>query len=334
MLKRFRACLHYTGMETVREKATSLPPLPRRFRYHVLFSYASKDAAYVRAVHAALPEEVKAFDYDQGAMWGEELDAQLEHRYRNDAPFCVVFLSRAYLASQYTTQELGIVRRVAKHKPGYMLPVLLDGTIVPEIQGIVWLESTLTPEQLAARLVAKIQQPPPQPWWFYLSLEGKAAIGAVLLAVILFARPAVNYFRPSRTSVRSVDVGAQAITAHLVNSGPKSATLVGQRLVFGALPLEDKELRLDKSASATIAPGEVDVKLVALELLAKCDADGLRPNKEKVEPLLDRQPVTLLIDIRESDDAPGQSTRRSVTFPAARLKPLVRKLVSGRDTPC
>ncbi|HEX2121738.1 MAG TPA: toll/interleukin-1 receptor domain-containing protein [Thermoanaerobaculia bacterium] len=317
-------------------RATTLPPLPKRFRHHAVFSYASADAEYVRAVHAALPEEVDAFDYAEGGMWGEQLVKGLEHRYKNEAPFCVVFISQAYLASPWTSKELAIVQRVARRKPGYMLPVVLDGTIVPEIEGIVWLDKTLTPEQLAARLVAKIQEPPPKPWWFYVSTEVKIAIGAVVLALILFARPAINVFRPSRTTIQSVsvDASADAITAHLVNSGPKSATVVGQRLKFGALPIEDKELTLDKSASATLAPGARDVKLIALELLTKCDDEGIRPNKDKIEPLLDRQPVTLEIDIRESDDAPGRSTRRSVTFPAARLKPLVRKRVSGRDTPC
>ena len=313
---------------------TSLPPLPKRFRHHAVFSYASADAEYVRAVHVALPDEVDAFDYAEGGMWGEKLVEGIEHRYKNEAPFCVVFISKAYLASPWTNKELAIVQRVAKRKPGYMLPVVLDGTVVPEIEGIVWLDKTLTPEQLAARLVAKIREPPPKPWWFYVSTEVKIAIAAVLLALILFARPAVNFFRPSRTVVRSVQADAQAITAHLVNSGPKSATIVGQRLKFGALPIEDKALRVDRSVSATIAPGERDVKLLALELLTKCDADGIRPNKEKIEALLDQQPVTLEIDIRESDDAPGQSTPWIIPIPAARLKPLVRKLVSGYDTPC
>ena len=208
---------------------TSLPPLPKRFSHHVLFSYASADAEYVRAVHDALPEEVDAFDYAEGGMWGENLVKGLEHRYKNLAPFCVVFISQAYLASPWTKKELGIVQRVAKQKPGYMLPVVLDGTIVPEIEGTVWLDRTLTPEQLAARLVAKIQEPPPKPWWFYVSTGVKIAVAAVLLAAILFARPAINYFRPSRTSIQSVDANAQAITAHVVNSGPKSATIVGQR---------------------------------------------------------------------------------------------------------
>jgi hypothetical protein len=313
---------------------TALPPLPKRFRHHVLFSYSSNDAKYVQAVHAALPSAVKAFDYTKGEMWGEKLAKGLERRYKNEAPFCVVFLSKAYLASPWTTKELGIVQRVAKRKPGYMLPVVLDGTIVPEIEGIVWLDKSLTPEQLAARLVAKIQEPPPKPWWFYVSTEVKIAIAAVLLALILFGREAVNYFRPSRTAVTSVvRVNAEGVTAHLVNSGPKSATLVGQRLKFGKLPIEDTKLGLDKS-SATIAPGQRDVKLTALTLDTKCGDDGRLLNKDQIEEILDRQLVTLVIDIRESDDAPGHSTPRSVTFLATRLKPLVEKLVPGNGGSC
>lgn len=320
-------------------KTTPLLPLPKRFRHHVLFSYASADKEYVRAVHAALPdaafpEKVDAFDYAEDGMWGEQLVKGIERRYKNEAPFCVVFISNAYLASPWTTKELAIVSRVAKRKPGYMLPVLLDGTTVPEIEGIVWLDKTLTPEQLAARLVAKIRQPPPKPWWFYISTEVKVAVAAVLLALILFSRQAVNHFLPSNTEVTSVVEVKEDITAHVVNSGPKSATMVGQRLKFGALPIEDTELRLDKPASATIAPGEHDVKLIALALETKCDAEGIRPDKYEVEKLLDQQSVTLEIDIRESDDAPGQSTRQIVTFPAARLKPFVIKGVAGNANTC
>ena len=313
---------------------TSIPPLPKRFRHHVLFSYASADAEYVRAVRAALPKEVDAFDYAEGGMWGEKLVKGLERRYKNLAPFCVVFISQAYLASPWTTKELAIVQRVAKRKPGYMLPVVLDGTIVPEIEGIVWLDKTLTPEQLAERLVARIQEPPPKPWWFYVSTEVKVAAAAALLATILFAPQLINHFRPSQTEVKSVQANAQAITAHVVNSGPKSATLVGQRLRFGALPIEDAELRLDKAVSATIAPGERDVKLTALELLPKCGADGHRPNKFEIEPLLDQQTITLEVDVQESDDAPGRPSRRVATIPAARLKPFVGKRVPARVPSC
>jgi rhodanese-related sulfurtransferase len=314
---------------------TPLPPLPKRFRHHVLFSYASADAEYVHAVHAALPAEVDAFDYAEGGMWGEELVKGLEHRYRNEAPFCVVFISKAYLKSRWTKKELEIVRRVAKGKPGYMLPVVLDGAKVPEIEKIVWLDKTLSPEQLAARIVAKIREPPPKPWWFYVSMEVKVAAAAALLVLILFLPAIIKHFLPSRTVLQSADANGQAIVAHVVNSGPKGSTVVGRRLQFGTLPIEDKELLpFDKSESATIAPGEHDLKLTTLELLTKCNADGIRPNKSEVEPLLDQQPVTVVIDIRESDDAPGHSTPQRVTFPASHLKPLVRKLVSGRDTPC
>src|SRR6266852_6721477 len=97
---------------------TPLPPLPKRFRFHVLFSYASADKEYVQAVRSALPKEIKVFDYAKadGVIWGREIAKALEHRYMNDAPFCVVFISEAYLKSPFTNQEFAVVRRVAKKK--------------------------------------------------------------------------------------------------------------------------------------------------------------------------------------------------------------------------
>jgi len=315
------------------QKPTTLPPPPKRFKHHVLFSYAAEDEEYVNAVHAALPPELNVFNYKKAGIWGKKLAKELEHLYKNEAPFCVVFLSKAYLASEWTEKELGIVSRVARGKPGYMLPVVLDGTVVPEIADIAWLDKSLSPEQLAGRIVAKIQEPPPKPWWFYLSLEAKVAIAAVVLALILFSPKIINHYRPSRTTVPSATV-TEVITAHVVNSGPKSSTIVGQRLKFGALPIEDKELQLDKPASATIAPGDHSVTLIARGLETKCDDEGIRPNNDQVGKLLGPQPVTLEIDIRESDDAPGQSRRQSVTFPAAQLKQLVDKGVAGDANPC
>lgn len=311
---------------------TSLPPLPKRFEHHALFSYADGDTPYVRAVREALPKEVKVFDYKTAPIWGRKLEKALEQKYKHEAPFCVVFISQFYLASPWTETELKIVSRVANEKPGYMLPVVLDGTIVPEIEGIGWLDERLTPEEVAAQLVAKICEPPPKPWWFYVSTEAKVALAVVLLALVL----TVYFIRPSRTQIKSVQVTEEAIIAHLANSGPmtKTATIVGQRLRFGDLPIEDKELRLGEPGSATIGRGEHDVELIALELLTECGPDEIRPNKHRVLPLLDQKQVTLEIDIRESDDAPDQSRRRSLTFPAANLTPFVRKLVSGRDTPC
>jgi hypothetical protein len=315
--------------------AAPIPRPPKRFKYHVLFSYASKNAAYVEAVHAALPKEISAFDYAEGGMWGEVLVKGLERRYKNDAPFCVVFISEAYLKSPHTTKELGIVVSVAKSKPGYMLPVMLNGAAVPdEIKEVVWLDETLSAEDLAARIVAKIREPPPKPWWFYVSLQVKVAAAAVLLALILFARPTINHFLPSRTSIRSVAADAQAITVHIANRGPKTSTLISQRLKFGALPIEDNELRLGKLESATIDPGERDVKLIALGLLPKCSADGNRLNNVEIEPLLANHTVTFEIDVQESDDAPGHPTTRIATIPAARLQTFVRKWVPSRVPPC
>jgi hypothetical protein len=311
---------------------TAIPRPPRRFKYHVLFSYASEEKRYVQAVHQALPKDVEVFNYAKDSLWGKPLLKTLKHIYKREAPFCVVFFSKAYLArSRWTKKELAIVQRIAEKKPGYMLPFVLDGDVPEEIKDIVWLDKkNFSPDQLAERIVAKICEPPPKPWWFYLSTEVKAAAAAALLALIV----ALILIQPSRTKILSADANAKAITAHLVNIGPKSATVVGQRLKFGALPIEDAELGIDNNR---IAPGVHDVTLTTMEILTKCNDDGIRPNKHKVEGLLDQQPaklVTLEVDIQESNDAPGRSTRQVVTLPAARLKPLVERLVSGRDTQC
>lgn len=319
--------------------ATKPVPLPKRFKYHVAFSYSSADAEYVGRVSAALPQEIRHFDYrtdeSKAETWGRDLEKQLVHIYKNAALFCVVFISKAYVANKWTQLEQKVASRVAKRKPGYVLPVLLDETKVPELANLVWIDGAVPAEELAELIAGAVRRPPPKPWWFYLSMEAKVAAAALLLLLILFARPTVNLFRPSRTWITAVQADKQAIIAHVVNKGPKSATLVGQRLKFGTLPIKDAELRLDKPAQATIAPGEErDVSLTVFGLVPKCGADGRRPNKFEIEPLLGQQLITLEVDVQESDDAPGRPSRRVAAIPAARLKSFVGKKVPGRVTPC
>jgi len=310
------------------------PPKLRRFSVHAAFSYANEDAGLVARVSALLPKDIKVHDYKtrEGIIRGAGylLKENLEKIYEYEAMFVFAFISKAYASSDYTQIEWKAASRAAENKPGYLIPIHIEDTDMTISE--TWLDGTLPDADLAGLIEGAIYRPPPRPWWFYLSLEVKIAAAAALLVLILFARPAINHFLPSRTRLKSADANVQAIVAHVVNSGPKSSTLVGERLKFGALPIEDKELRLE--TSPTIAPGERDVKLIALELVTKCGNDGIRPNKHKIEPLLGPQPITLEIDIRESDDAPGKSRRQFVTFPAAQLKPLVGRLVSGRDTPC
>jgi hypothetical protein len=314
------------GLLNENTETTPIPRPPRRFRYHVLFSYASEDGKYVTAVGAALPKAVRVFNYAEGTMWGERLAKGIERRYKKEAPFCVVFISEAYIAKDWTKKELAIVVSVNEEKPGYMLPVMRSGDVPEEIKEIVWLDKELSAEEVAAGIVAKLRDPPPAPWWFHVSTPVKVAAAVLLLGVIL-------WFWPSRTTLKSADANGEGIVAHVVDISPKSSTIVGQRLKFGSLPIEDVELRLD-SGSPTIFPGEHDITLKMSELLTRCGADGFRPKKQNVEPLLAMQPVTLEIDVRESDDAPGKWRRKSATFPAAHFKLLVGRLVEARDAAC
>ncbi len=312
-------------------------PLPRRFRYHVLLSYSSEDGEYVHAVREALlHQEVKVCDYAEGVNLGLPLLKTIERRYTYDAPFCAVFISKAYLKKDWTNKELAIVRRVAKRKPGYMLPVVIDGAKIPELEDIVFLENTtLSAKEVGARIAARIREPPPPPRWFF-STEVKVAIAVALVVLILAAYLAYILFWPSRTSLKSVQADANAIIAHVINSGPRSATLVGQRLQFGALPIKHAELRLENPAAGTIAPGEHDVRLIAQdrELLPECDADGNRPGNHEIVPLLSTHEVKLEVNVQESDDAPGHSSKQAKPIPAAGLKLFVGKWVPSRVPPC
>jgi hypothetical protein len=316
----------------------SAPPPPRlkRFAVHAAFSYAKEDADYVRRVGDALPKGIKVHDYKTRdgilKVVGLDLKKTLKHIYQYEAMFVFAFISKAYAESEYAQIEWEAAKRAAKHKRGYLIPVRLEETDMVISQ--TWLDGTLPAAQVADLIEGAIRRPPPAEWWFYLSTQVKVAAAAALLTLVLSAYPIYLWLWPSRTWLKSADANVDGIIAHVVNDGPKSATIVGKRLKFGSLPIEDSELRLDKSESPTIAHGERDVKLITMALATKCGADGFLVNKRKVEPLLGQQPITLEIDIRESDDTPGKSRRRIVTFPAARLKPLVRRLVLGYETLC
>lgn len=318
---------------------TQGPPLPNRFRYHVVFSYAKDDKEYVEAVSAALPKEIERFLYSleksMAETLGRNLKKHLRHLYRDAAMYCVVFISKAYLKSGWTQLEWKVARSVDKRKPGYVIPVFLDDTQVPELDGLGRIERNTPAEKCARVLDDTIRRGDPKPWWFYVSTEVKVAAALLLLVLILSAKPTIDHFRPSRTSIALAAANEHAITAHVSNRGPKPSTLVGYRLRFSTLPIHDASLRLDKSEAATIpAHGKVDVDLKVLTLTPKCLAGGHRPNNEEIESMLDRHQVTLEVDVAESDDAPGKPSKRVATFPAKRLQPFVRKWVPSRVPPC
>ena len=308
------------------------PKLLRRFDYHAALSYSSKDESKVRPVSDALQRKgIKVYDYQTdeslAKVVGYDLKKTLTHIYEKEAMFVVAFISADYSKSEFTRIEREAAERAAKHKRGYLIRVLFEETPEPDI----WLNGTLPPERLAGLIENTIRRPPPKPWWFYVSMEMKVAAAAVLLAMIIFARPIINHFLPSRTSVASFDASTEAITAHLKNAGPKSATITGQRLTFGALPIENAELSLDTSESATIAPGERDVKLTVKMLDTKCDTAHYRPNNDRIVALLGDRKVTRVVDVQESNGAIGHP---SATIPATRLTPFIRKWVPSHVPPC
>lgn len=106
------------------------------YTYDIALSFSGEDRAYVENIARLLKKKnIKVFyDYwERRRIWGTQLDEELENIYKNKAKYCVIFFSKHYLNSDWATHELrSAQKRAAKDKREYILPILLDGTALPE----------------------------------------------------------------------------------------------------------------------------------------------------------------------------------------------------------
>lgn len=128
--------------------------------FDIAISVAGEDRAYARELADLLKERgVRVYydDYDEDT-WGANLYEYLSQIYRS-ATFCVMFLSRHYAASRWTTHERRAAQeRAFREKREYILPLRLDDTEIPGIPetiGYLDLREKSIPE-IAERLVRKL----------------------------------------------------------------------------------------------------------------------------------------------------------------------------------
>lgn len=103
--------------------------------FDIAISVAGEDRALAKELADLLRQRgIRVYydDYDEDA-WGSNLYEYLSHIYRS-ATFCVMFLSRHYAASRWTTHE----RRSAQERAfleqrEYILPLRIDDTDIPGI---------------------------------------------------------------------------------------------------------------------------------------------------------------------------------------------------------
>lgn len=109
----------------------------RLFEYDVALSFAGEDRSYVEGIAEALRTRgIRVFydRFERADLWGKDLYGHLDEIYRKKARFCLMFLSKSYVAKIWTSHERRSAQaRALSESREYILPVRLDNT---EIEGL------------------------------------------------------------------------------------------------------------------------------------------------------------------------------------------------------
>lgn len=98
-------------------------------KYDVAFSFAGEDREFVGQVaDILLNRNARVFydEFEQIALWGENLPEKLDQIYRLDSRYVVVFISEAYASKMWTRFEIRSVLSTAiNSSTAYLLPARL-----------------------------------------------------------------------------------------------------------------------------------------------------------------------------------------------------------------
>ncbi|MBM7858006.1 toll/interleukin-1 receptor domain-containing protein [Lentzea nigeriaca] len=144
-------------------------------KYDVCLSFAGEDRDYVEEVARHLTELGVSRFYDtdeQADLWGKNLVEHLDHIYRKDSRFCVMFISEAYARKMWTKHERqSAFDRAMVSDTEYLLPARFDDTEIPALRvgtGYIDLRNR-TPRELARMIAEKVGSAvdAPEPGWEY-----------------------------------------------------------------------------------------------------------------------------------------------------------------------
>ncbi|MDE0044190.1 MAG: TIR domain-containing protein, partial [Candidatus Poribacteria bacterium] len=106
-------------------------------KYDVALSFAGEDRKYAEELAKLLESGGYLFFYDKyerAQLWGTDLYQRLSRVYKDQARYCVMFLSRNYARTLWSRHELmNAQARAFAENQEYILPVLLDDTEIPGI---------------------------------------------------------------------------------------------------------------------------------------------------------------------------------------------------------
>lgn len=146
-------------------------PLPDRqlgsfgFEYDVCLSFAGEERAYVGLVARRLTEAGLRVFYDEDEkvnLWGKDLIEHFDRIYRVVSRYCVMFISAAYVAKEWTRHERrSALARALTEQGEYILPARFDNTELPGMPPtIAYIDLVeLAPATLVEFIAEKVGRP-------------------------------------------------------------------------------------------------------------------------------------------------------------------------------
>lgn len=135
--------------------------MDKEYPYDVALSFAGEERVYVEQVAEFLRSKgIRVFydEFEEVNMWGKELIEHFDDIYRNQARYCIMFLSRHYAQKAWPRHEKQSALARALGDQGYILPARFDDTDIPGLQptkGYIDLRKK-TPQQLGDLIIRKL----------------------------------------------------------------------------------------------------------------------------------------------------------------------------------
>ncbi len=113
----------------------------QEYDYDVVFSFAGEDRHHAEALASLLKsDEYSVFydEYEQATLWGKNIYEHLSSVYKDQARYCVMFLSRHYAQKLWSNHERQSAQaRAFEENKEYILPIRIDDTEIPGLLSTV-----------------------------------------------------------------------------------------------------------------------------------------------------------------------------------------------------
>ena len=199
----------------------------REKQYDVALSFAGEDRYYAKKLAELLDAggySVFYDDFERARLWGKNLYTYFSSVYKDQARYCVIFLSEHYAQKLWAQHELQNAQaRAFQENQEYILPIRIDDTEIPGILptvGYLDLDPT-NMEEIYQTLVEKLSGTTSQPVNANISTLTAAESDPSEFALLL-TEDGKSYFIP----FQNMHWGATEISFELLPESPEETALL------------------------------------------------------------------------------------------------------------